>query len=290
MPATPIRHVPRPLSQVALRAIVALVALVLGTFVGACGVDETQEVELGRSTAAQIEGQLPMVQDPAVTAYVTRLGMEMARRTSRANLEWRFRVVDAAEVNAFALPGGFVYINRGLIERSERLDQFAGVLGHEIAHVVLRHSAQQLEKRSTANTGVTLVCTLTGMCSGPAAQVAINVAGSAWFARHSRAAEAEADSAAIDIVQGAGIDPRGIPAMFAVLQRERRQQPGLLDSWFGSHPLEEDRIQRTGARVEELDPRALDRLVSDDASYQSFRVRLRALPPSPTPRALPTPQ
>src|SRR5688572_21821407 len=116
--------------QVALVASLAAAA--------ACGgVSDEQEVEVGRKSVEQIEAQLPLVRDPVATRYLTDLGLDIARRSSRASLDWRFSIVDSDQVNAFAVPGGFIYVNRGLIERARTLDELAGVLGHEIAHVTL---------------------------------------------------------------------------------------------------------------------------------------------------------
>lgn len=254
----------------------------------ACEVSEDQEVALGQRTAEQVEAQLPLVRDEAINAYVAQLGQRIARGTSRADLAWHFRVVDAREINAFALPGGFVYLNRGLIERADRLDELAGVLGHEIGHVVLRHSIEQMEKANKTNVGIAVVCTLTGWCESGAAQVAINVAGSAWFARHSRQDEAAADSDAVFSVTRAGIDPRGIPRFFETLLKERQRSPGPFETWFRTHPLEEDRVERTRDLVRSLDQARLGRLVQDQPDFQTFKQRVRALPPPPTPRQVPS--
>ena len=113
-------------------------------------------------------------------------------------ISWRFFVVNSPEVNAFALPGGFVYVNRGLIERTSNMDELAGVLGHEIGHVVRRHSIKQMEKEQGANVGITLACVLTNICNSQAAGALINVGGTAVFARFSRQDEAEADQEAGD--------------------------------------------------------------------------------------------
>ena len=134
-----------------MRAVFVVVALTLAV---ACEVSEDQEVQLGRQNAEQINSQLRLMRDPIVTNYVRDLGLSIARTTPRADLDWQFIVVDSREVNAFALPGGFIYVNRGLIERAERLDELAGALGHEIGHVVRRHSVQQMEKRNGANVAV----------------------------------------------------------------------------------------------------------------------------------------
>ena len=247
----------------------------------ACSVSEDEEVQLGEETSAQIEEQVPLITDPAITGYVEDLGKDIASRSSRPDLPWQFRVVNSSDVNAFAVPGGFIYINRGLIERAERMDELAGVLGHEIGHVVLRHSAEQIESRNRTTGVVTAVCVLTSLCDGGIAQAAINVAGTAWFARHSRADEAEADSAGVFAVIASGISPEGIPTFFGTLLRERQQQPTVLDDWFSSHPLEEDRVARTRALIESIPPQQLEGLATDSDAFQALKARLEALPPAP---------
>jgi len=264
------------------------VPLLLAAFGLACGdVSSDQEVELGVQTAGQIERQLPLVRDPVATRYLTDLGLDIARRTSRASLDWRFAIVDSDQINAFAVPGGFVYVNRGLIERARSLDELAGVLGHEIAHVTLRHSVKQMEQGTRRNVVVGLVCTFTNVCESGLGRVAIDAAGSAWFARHSRADERQADSAAIDHVIRADIDPEGIPSFFERLLEERRARPGVVEGWFGSHPLEEDRIAVTRALIDRIDPARLDGLREDTPDFHAFQARVRALPrrqlPPPSP-------
>lgn len=249
----------------------------------ACAISEEQEVALGQENAAAIDAQLPLVRDAEINQFVSALGNTLARETERADLEWHFRVVDSPDVNAFAVPGGFIYLNRGLIERMDSMDELAGVLGHEIGHVVLRHSVDQMENQGRANVGVTLACTLTGWCDGAAAQVAINVAGSAWFARHSRNDEAEADSLAVVAVVSAGISPSGVPALFETLLEQRRGQPALVESWFASHPLEESRIDAAREHIAAIDPVRLQGLTKDSREFQEIRRRLAALPPSPAP-------
>lgn len=113
---------------------------------GACGVSTQQEVELGQQYSQQINAQLPIVRDPEINRYINVLGDSIARVADSRNLDWSFYVVDSKEVNAFAVPGGFIYINRGLIERATDMSQVAGVLAHEIGHVTQRHSVQQMQK------------------------------------------------------------------------------------------------------------------------------------------------
>jgi predicted Zn-dependent protease len=270
--------------------VICVTGLFLATAaLAGCEISEDQEVELGRRYAERVATQLPLVRDPAINAYVGDLGGRIARRTSRADLAWHFSVVDAAEVNAFALPGGFIYVNRGLVERADRMNELAGVLGHEIGHVVLRHSVKQMEKATKTNVGIAIVCTLTGWCDGGAAQVAINVAGSAWFAHHSRQDESAADSDAVFSLARAGINPNGIPEFFATLLRERRESPGPLEAWFRTHPLEESRVDRTRELVGALPRETLQHTVEDSPDFHTFKERIRALPSAPPTRSLPPP-
>src|SRR5690242_19948527 len=160
----------------------------------ACGgISQQQEVEMGAQEAQQVNAQLPMLQDATINAYVNSLGNQLARTTSRADLDWHFAVVNTDVVNAFALPGGYVYVNRGILERATKMDELAGVLGHEIEHVVERHSVKQMEQAQNANIGVTLACVLTNVCNSQAAQAAIQVGGAAVFAKFSREDEIKAD-------------------------------------------------------------------------------------------------
>jgi len=259
-----------------------LAGTALAFVAAACGVSQDQEVQLGRQNAEQINSQIPLVRDPIITNYVRDLGLSIARTTPRADLDWQFFVVNSPEVNAFALPGGFIYVNRGLIERAQDLDELAGALGHEIGHVVRRHSVQQMEKRNGANVAVGLGCQLTNLCNSDVARAAIQVGGAALFARYSRTDEAEADSEAVLNVTAAGLDPRGIPTLFRRLIEERRTAPLRIEAFFASHPLEEDRIVATEREIAALDPKELEGLRVDDPSYQAFRAHLQALPAPPT--------
>ena len=249
----------------------------------ACTVDEDQERAIGEEAAAQVEREAPMVADAAVNAYVTQLGDTLAKKSDDRDRDWRFRIVDAEVVNAFALPGGFVYVNRGLIERAGSTSELAGVVGHEIAHVLLRHSADRIEKAEKTNLGVSVVCGLTNICSSSAARVAINVGGAALFARFSRRDELEADSAAVGILTRAGYDPEGIATMFVKLLEMRAQRPDAVEGWFASHPLEEDRIAAVQRVIRASGMDADRTLVRDDPRFHEFQARVHALPPSPTP-------
>lgn len=218
------------------------------------------EESLGDEYAAVVASQLPLSDDAALVSYVDSLGHAIAGVADSSGRSWEFHVVESAELNAFAIPGGHIYINRGLAERAPNLAALAGVLGHEIGHVTLRHSLEQMEQRGKANIVVTLFCGVTGWCANEAAQVLINVGGSAVFARFSRKDESESDAVAVDYLVRAGIDPSGIPELFELLLADRRARPDALSTFFASHPLEEERVRRTKELIETLPPRTLEGL------------------------------
>ena len=269
--------------QSALGAIA--LALLLGA--AACDASDEREIALGRTNADEIAAKYPMVTDSVVGAYVQALGMRVASGTSRASLPWHFTVVDSKDVNAFALPGGFVYVNRGLIEQAGHMDELAGVLGHEIGHVVRRHSMQQLKRSGGTRVGIALFCGLTSFCDSHTARIAIDLGGAAWLSRYSRAAEAEADSEAVANTVRAGISPEGIPAMFETLLAMRKSEPGLVQAFFGSHPVEEDRIATTRRLVGGVDAGIRRTLERDDPDFQAMKIRLASLPRLPNATALP---
>ena len=251
------------------------IALPIALF-GGCGISTDDEVAIGRENAAKVERQLPMVADAEAARYLDSLGQAIAGRADSRGLRWQFRLVDSDEVNAFALPGGFVYVNRGLVERAATLSELAGVLGHEIGHVTMRHSAKQLEKAQRTGVGVTLLCTLTNVCDNTLGRAAVEAGGSALMAKFSRRDELEADSVAVGYVADAGLDPDGIPTMFRRLMEERDRQPDVVDAWFGTHPLEEDRVAQSERLIAAVEDDLPLNLVTDDERYQQFRARLAA--------------
>jgi predicted Zn-dependent protease len=252
-------------------------SLALAGALTACGVSQQQEIQMGQEYSQQINAQLPIVSDPEVNRYVNLLGDQIASKTSRADLDWHFYVVDSREVNAFAVPGGYVYVNRGLIERTSAMDELAGVLGHEIGHVVRRHSIQQMEKQQGAQVGVTLACVLTSICNSGIAQAGINVGASAVFAKFSRQDELEADQEAVTNTVRAGINPEGIVTMFQKLIDERNTRPSAVEGFFATHPLEEDRIRAAQAAINAI-PASQRNGTRNTSNYTSFVARVRSLP------------
>lgn len=234
---------------------------------------------MGAHYAAQLSGEMPLIRDPASVAYLTKLGESLARLTERNDLEWHFAIVDSKDVNAFALPGGYIYVNRGVIERATSMAQVAGVVGHEIGHVVQRHSVKQMQKSRGASIGYAGLCLLSPQTCENAGGV-IDVAANGVFAKFSRNDEAEADAEGVKLLVRAGIDPHGIPELFRILLDERKQAPGPLDEFFLSHPLEEDRITATNALIARYPAARLKGLVRDTPDFEAFKRRLQSRPAS----------
>src|SRR5690606_22545496 len=173
------------------------------------------------------------------------------------NFGYRFYIVNTDQVNAFSIPGGFIYINRGLIEQTNNLSELAGVLAHEIAHVEERHGAEQIERMQRANVGLSLAYILLGRAPSGLERAAIEVGGAAIFARYSREPEFEPDATAARLLASAGITPNGLATFFSTLRAERERQPGILEQWFSTHPTTEDRIAQVRSLIRQYPPETL---------------------------------
>lgn len=261
-----------------------MVTPIVAAVIGACSVSPDQEAQMGEQTAHEVQAQLPIVEDAYINSYINELGDTIAGRTSRSDLQWHFYIVNSHQVNAFALPGGYIYVNRGLIESADRVDELAGVLGHEIGHVILRHSVKQMQQQEKLSVAATLACTLTNICQSNLGQAAINIGGSAMISRYSRKDELEADSEAVENVLNVNIDPEGIPALFEVLMEQRKTQPTIVDGWFSTHPLEESRIREARRLIRAKGADRASGLMQDLRSYAAFRQAVSSLPEPAAPR------
>jgi predicted Zn-dependent protease len=248
----------------------------------ACGVSQNDERQMGATQAAQVDSQLPLVHDSVIDQFVTALGRSMASRTSRADLNWRFAVVNSPEVNAFALPGGFIYVNRGAIEQADRLDELAGIMGHEIGHVVRRHSVEQVKKRERGDVGLVMLCTLTHVCRTIGGRILVGVEAQALSAHYSQHDEAEADSEAVVNTVKAGIDPEGLPSFFEKLLNKRAQQPTTVEAFFSTHPTDQSRVAATQKQIAEYAPAHERALVRDSPEFHAIQAHVRALPAPPS--------
>lgn len=249
----------------------------VATLAAGCGISQQEEVRLGRQYAAEINRELPLVQDPVANRYINLIGNRIARQGGR-NIDYTFYIVNTPEVNAFAIPGGFVYVNRGLIEEADNLSELAGVVGHEIGHIEERHSIEQIERMQRANLGLSMAYILLGRSPGTLEQAGIQVAGAAIFAGFSRSAENEADEVAVRLLARAGIDPEGLVTFFEKLLAERQRRPSAVEQWFSTHPLTEDRIANTRALVQQIPESQRRNMIRNTEQFNEFKARVRQYP------------
>lgn len=276
----PAKHVER-LGRTQRRLAATTAAVLLGSLPG-CLASTQQEVDMGASYAAEINKQLPIIGDPEVNRYINLIGDSIAGVADDRNLQWHFYVVDQMDINAFAVPGGYVYVNRGLIQRAQNMSQLAGVMGHEIGHVVKRHSVKQMQKQQQAGIGVTAVCIFApSFCNSQAGSAAVQLGAEGLFAKFSRDDEAQADEVGVQYTTRANINPNGIPSMFQILLDERKANPGAVDVFFASHPMEESRIADTQREIAKINPTIIKGTTTDSPAFQAFKRRLQSLPPSP---------
>ncbi|MEP7343413.1 MAG: M48 family metallopeptidase [Acidobacteriota bacterium] len=199
-----------------------------------------REVALGRQLAAEVDRSSPLINDPIVAEYVNRIAQNIVMH-SDAKVPFTVKVLDAAEVNAFALPGGFLYVNRGLLEAAENEAEVAGVMSHEIAHVAARHGVEQASKGSLIQWG-SLPLIFMGGLGGFVIQQVAGLAVPLTFLKFSRGAEKEADRLGAQYMWASGYDPNALVTFFEKLQSQEKRKPGTLEKVFRTHPMTGDRI------------------------------------------------
>jgi predicted Zn-dependent protease len=235
-----------------------------------------EEIAIGRQANAQAHRQLSQLRDPMTTRYVSELGRRLASAAPGPKYPYSFVVADYREINAFALPGGPVWINRGVLQLAGNESQVAGVLAHEIAHVARRHAADQLTKTIVANWGLGLLGAILGNTGGAStAQIAARLIANGVFLKFSRDDERDADQVGLEILRRAGWDGRGMVELFEVLQRTSASNPGSVEVFFSTHPSPADRIRLLQADVAKR--RGGRR---DSTSFHDIQKHLRRLAPA----------
>jgi len=253
-------------------------------------VSEDREQEIGDQLATQINAHVPLVQDPGLAGSLTTLGNRLARASDRPDVAYNFYIVDTDEVNAFAIPGGHIYVNRGLIERTENASELSAVLAHEIGHISARHGAQMLQRQLRTGSVVSVLYRLIlGREPALLDHSALGIGGALWSAAHSRADELEADQLAVRTLVTAGVDPIGIVTLLHSLTAEEVQRRGIAAQWFSTHPMSADRLRQTRDEVREFRGESTPDLMRDAAWYPKFLSRMQKLPPSPAMVELPHP-
>ncbi len=204
-----------------------------------------QEIDVGRQAQQQVRSKVPAVRHADISSYVNRIGRRLAANAPGPEYPYSFTVANDRTANAFALPGGPIWIHRGILELAENEAQIAGVLAHEVAHVAERHAAEQLSKATVANGLLGLLgAVLDGRGRGEAAaRVGAGLGTQFLFLKFSRDHEREADQVGARIMQQAGWDAGGMVEFFEVLQRQQRRSPGSVEQFLSSHPSPGSRAQ-----------------------------------------------
>ncbi|MBK6590869.1 MAG: M48 family metalloprotease [Acidobacteria bacterium] len=207
---------------------------------GWLGGSQEKEVQIGRQLALEVEQQAKMVEDPMITEYVNRVGQNVVLH-SDAKIPFTIKVIDSDEVNAFALPGGFFFVNKGLILAADNEAELAGVMAHEIAHVAARHAMENQGKGTLLQYGMLAGILFGGGIASGILQNTAGITQALAFFKFSRGAEGEADRLGVQYLYASGYDPNGMSTMFEKLASQNKKKPGTLSKLFSSHPQSLDR-------------------------------------------------
>lgn len=233
-----------------------------------------KEMALGKQLAEEVRRQSKVSEDPLTSEFVNRIGQNLARN-SDAKVPFTFTVVEDDIVNAFALPGGHIFVNTGLIRIAAEEDEFAGAIAHEIAHVAARHMTCRATQSQLATLLTIPLGGIIGGWGGVAGRQAAGVALPATFLKFSRSDETEADYLGLQYMYAAGYDPQGAISIFEKMESLNRVKPGMLAKVFSTHPADSDRIYKTQKEIEEVLPARAEYVVTT-SEYASMRERLIA--------------
>ena len=233
-----------------------------------------REIALGKQLAQEVERSSKLIDDPVVTEYVNRVGQNLVRN-SDAKVPFTIKVIDSDEVNAFALPGGFFYVNSGLILRAQEESELAGVMAHEISHVTARHGTRQATKGD-----IMQIASIPLMIFGPvgwagyALYEGLNIAIPLSFLKFSRDDEREADFLGLQYMYKAGYDPNSYITFFERIQADEKRRPGTIPKVFSTHPPTPERIERTQKEIARILPAKQEYIVTT-SEFDSVKARLR---------------
>jgi predicted Zn-dependent protease len=235
-----------------------------------------REIAIGKQLAQEIERSVKLVDDPIVTEYVNRVGQNLVRN-SDARVPFTIKVIDSDEINAFALPGGFFYVNSGLILRADEESELAGVMAHEIAHVTARHGTRNATKAELAQLAmIPLIIFGPGGWAGYGIYQGLNFFIPLQFLKFSRDAEREADFLGLQYMYKAGYDPNSYVTFFEKIQAEERRRPGSIPKVFSSHPPTPERIQNTQKEIATILP-AREQYIVTTSEFDLVKERLRMI-------------
>lgn len=235
-----------------------------------------QEIDIGRQANQQVRTRLRELKDPEVTAWLRDVGQRLVTVAPGEKYPYSFSVADYRELNAFALPGGPVWVHRGALQAAATESQAASVVAHEIAHIAQRHAASRLSVAMITRMGLGLLGALLGNSGGAvAAQGAASLMANGMFLKFSRDDEQEADRVGLAMMRRAGWDGRGMVELFEILRRQAERDPGSVEVFLSSHPAPRDRIANLRAAL----PRTSQGR-RDSSRFQRVKARLRTLPPA----------
>ena len=233
-----------------------------------------KEIALGKQLAQEVERQAKIVDDPIIAEYVNRVGQNLVRN-SDAKVPFTIKVVDSEEVNAFALPGGFFFVNSGLIMKAETEAELAGVMAHEIAHVAARHGTRQATRGTLINyASIPLI--FMGGWTGYAIRQGAGLAIPLGFLTFSRGFESEADMLGLEYMYKSGYDPTAFVDFFEKLQSMEKKKPGTLSKVFSTHPMTDDRIKNAQTNIQNL-LKAKPEYVVTTSEFNDVRTRLLSM-------------
>jgi len=235
-----------------------------------------KQVAMGQQYSQQVEHGVKLVQDPVITEYVNRIGQNLVRN-SDSKVPFTIKVIDTDEINAFALPGGFFYVNSGLILAADNEAELAGVMAHEIAHVAACHVAREQTRSNIVNlASIPLVFVPGGWAVYEATQIAMGIGVPLTFMKFSRNFESEADFLGMEYMYKTGYDPQSFISFFEKIEAQEKKKPGAIAKAFSSHPMTPDRVahaQQEMATV--LPPR--DEYVLNTSEFDQVKSRLASI-------------
>ena len=233
-----------------------------------------KEVSLGRQLAAEVDRQAKFIDDPVITEYINRVGQNVVLH-SDARIPFTIKVIDSDEVNAFALPGGFFYVNKGLILAADNEAEVAGVMAHEIAHVTARHAMENQAKGMLAEIGLLAGSIFLGGLGGMLINQGAQFGALLGFMKFNRSAESEADMLGVQYMWAAGYDPNAMSTMFEKLAAKNKKKPGTFSKLFESHPQSLDRLEATRQLVARFPDK--EEYVLSTSEFQRVKNRLLRL-------------
>ncbi|MEX2270977.1 MAG: M48 family metallopeptidase [Vicinamibacterales bacterium] len=246
-------------------------------------VSVNQEVQIGREAQRQIKRDVPVVNDGTVNRYVDSVGARLVRQATGPRYPYSFDVANFREINAFALPGGPVWIHRGALSSAQNESQVAGVLAHEIAHIAQRHAASQMTKGLIANGLLGLLGAIVGNDrGGQIAQIAGGLAAQGYMLKFSRDDEREADEVGAQIMKRAGWNPNGMVEFMQILRAQAGRDPGSVQTFLSSHPAPAERVTRLQSTVRRVGATG----TRDSQAFRQVKSRLNRLAPAPSMRTM----